>query len=85
MIGVVTAGADGVYVCTDGYAHHLSVDKVTAIDTTGAGDATLAGMLANLSTAHIDDHQHLKTALAAGARMGTETVLFQGAGPWLIK
>lgn len=42
---LVTLGADGSYVFTDNGHQHVSAMKVNAIDTTGAGDAFVSGML----------------------------------------
>ena len=85
-MSIVTAGADGLYYHHDGQAAHLSVAKVDAVDTTGAGDATLAGILAALNAKQFNiEAGQLSGALANGARMGTQTVLFQGAGPWSIE
>ncbi|MBP3950436.1 aminoimidazole riboside kinase [Bacillus suaedae] len=42
---LVTLGADGSYVVTDNGHHHVSAMKVNAVDTTGAGDAFVSGIL----------------------------------------
>ena len=85
-VSIVTAGADGLYCHHNERAVHLQVAKVDAVDTTGAGDATLAGILVALNprVRNIEPAQ-LSDALVNGARMGTQTVLFQGAGPWSIE
>lgn len=46
---LITMGANGSYVCTsDGY-EHVPAKKVKAVDTTGAGDAFVSGMLYSLN------------------------------------
>lgn len=42
---MITVGADGAYAVKDGICHHVSVEPVEAVDTTGAGDAFMAGVL----------------------------------------
>ena len=84
-LAIVTAGAEGIFAQCGTESSRLTVEKVDALDTTGAGDATLAGLLGALDPRqNCFDPIHLKHALRAGAQMGTKTVLFQGAGPWII-
>ena len=45
----VTLGAEGVLVHDGKTLHHLPAFKVTPVDTTGAGDAFVAGLLAGLA------------------------------------
>ncbi|CDQ18533.1 fructokinase [Halobacillus karajensis] len=46
---LITMGRDGSYVCTkDGY-EHVPAMEVKAVDTTGAGDAFVSGMLYSLN------------------------------------
>lgn len=42
---LITAGAEGAYAVLNGEMTHVPVEKVVAIDTTGAGDAFMAGVL----------------------------------------
>lgn len=44
-IVLVTVGADGAYAVLNGEVTHVPVEKVVAVDTTGAGDAFMAGVL----------------------------------------
>lgn len=44
----ITHGADGVTVWRDGQAQHYAAQKVEVVDTTGAGDAFVAGLLTGL-------------------------------------
>ena len=83
-ISIVTAGGDGLYYSSGEAFQHLTVQKVHAIDTTGAGDATLSGLLAHLNPSCWRDENHLRAALEHGMQMGAATVQFQGAGPWRI-
>lgn len=42
---LVTVGAEGAYAVLNGEVTHVPVKKVQAVDTTGAGDAFMAGVL----------------------------------------
>ncbi len=42
---LVTLGADGTYAVLNGEMTHVPTIKVEAVDTTGAGDAFMAGVL----------------------------------------
>ena len=42
---LVTVGADGAYAVLNGEVTHVPVEKVVPVDTTGAGDAFMAGVL----------------------------------------
>lgn len=42
---LVTVGAEGAYAVLNGEVMHVPVEKVTPVDTTGAGDAFMAGVL----------------------------------------
>ncbi|MFD1927919.1 carbohydrate kinase [Sporosarcina siberiensis] len=42
---LITVGAKGAYVVIDGIQTHVGVEAVEAVDTTGAGDAFIAGIL----------------------------------------
>lgn len=42
---VVKLGARGSIVWKDGHEHHIGIERVEAVDTTGAGDAYAAGYL----------------------------------------
>lgn len=42
---LVTVGAEGAYAVLNGEVMHVPVDKVVPVDTTGAGDAFMAGVL----------------------------------------
>ena len=42
---LITVGAEGSYAVLNGEAIHVPVEKVVAVDTTGAGDAFMAGVL----------------------------------------
>ena len=44
-IVLVTVGADGAYAVLNGEALHVPVEQVVPVDTTGAGDAFMAGVL----------------------------------------
>lgn len=42
---LVTVGESGTYALQNQIIHHFSVEKVATVDTTGAGDAFMAGIL----------------------------------------
>ncbi|KGR87190.1 carbohydrate kinase family protein [Lysinibacillus odysseyi] len=42
---LITVGAEGAYAVLNGVVMHVPVEKVIAVDTTGAGDAFMAGVL----------------------------------------
>ncbi|MFC6038809.1 PfkB family carbohydrate kinase [Paenisporosarcina macmurdoensis] len=42
---LITAGADGTYAVLNKQLQHVPVEPVVAVDTTGAGDAFMAGVL----------------------------------------
>ncbi len=44
-IVLVTVGADGAYAVLNGDVMHVPVEQVVPVDTTGAGDAFMAGVL----------------------------------------
>ncbi|MFP5078593.1 carbohydrate kinase family protein [Rhizobium sp. YIM 134829] len=86
---VITKGADGA----DGYTSRGKVsvagEKVTVVDTVGAGDTFDAGILASLklnnlltkqAVANLNDAQ-LRDALALGAKAAAVTVSRAGANP----
>ena len=46
---LVTKGEEGVVVCYRGQVHHFAGMSVNCVDSTGAGDAFVAGLLTGLS------------------------------------
>jgi fructokinase len=42
---LITVGSEGAYAVLNGEVKHVPVEKVVAVDTTGAGDAFMAGVL----------------------------------------
>ncbi|SDT78742.1 sugar kinase [Actinoplanes derwentensis] len=63
---IVKDGARGCVAVIDGARHEVPALPVTAIDPVGAGDAFVAGYLAD-RLAGVDAHGRLRTAIAAGA------------------
>ncbi|PSL04201.1 2-dehydro-3-deoxygluconokinase [Haloactinopolyspora alba] len=63
---VVKLGADGAVSCIDGIVTSTPVVPVRVVDTVGAGDAFVAGYLAELMSG-AESEQRLRTAAAAGA------------------
>lgn len=84
-LAVVTDGENGLFGCFgDGQApFYIPAQTATSIDSTGAGDATLAGFLDYLAThSTIPLANAALAALETGSAWGAKTVEFQGAGPW---
>ena len=46
---LITVGAEGTYVVIDEETIHVNVEKVIPVDTTGAGDAFMAGILSKIN------------------------------------
>ncbi len=74
VTGVVTLGAAGAVVFTDGMLLHVPARAVDVIDTTGAGDA-FAGAL----TAALDRGAPIEAALEAAAAAGADACTHAGA------
>ncbi|MEP6695629.1 MAG: PfkB family carbohydrate kinase [Pseudonocardiales bacterium] len=74
---VIKAGAQGAFWYGRGRLHQCPAEPATAVDTTGAGDAFAAGLLADwLETGATPD-----TALAAGAAAAARAVTLSGGRP----
>lgn len=85
-VGIITDGANGLYVRISNETEHLSVAPCNAVDTTGAGDATLAGFLNALDPkVRTASPQEIKIALKQGIELARVTVQHQGAGPWQLR
>ena len=63
---IVTMGADGALLASDGSTEHFAGHRVEAVDTTGAGD-TLTGVLAAGLAAGLDLRGSVRRAVAAAA------------------
>lgn len=68
---LVTIGAEGTYAVLHGEVVHVPVEKVIPVDTTGAGDAFVAGILSKI---YLEGHPSTKEAwiryIALGNRLG---------------
>ncbi len=86
-LAVVTLGADGCYYEATISSGHVSGVPVQAVDTLGAGDAFVAGLLAALSAqpdaAIIHDEQSLGRALRFANAVGAISTTQYGATPAL--
>ena len=82
---VVTLGANGCHYFTEETDNHLPGFQVKTIDTTGAGDGFVAGMLANiLRQSEIwNDIPALEKALLFANAVGALTTTKLGAIPAL--
>jgi ribokinase len=71
---VVTAGADGAAYSSADHAGTVAAPTVPVVDTTGAGDASLAGLVLALAAGSA-----LPDAVAQAVRAGTTAVQHEGA------
>ena len=86
---IITQGAEGVTGYTAGAEVFVPSEKVTVVDTVGAGDTFNAGFLADLDrTGRLSkpavaalDPAALTSALSLGARAAAVTVSRAGANP----
>jgi len=78
---IVKLGRDGCWLESQGYSGRIEGERVPTIDTTGAGDAFAAGLLAGLVRG-----EDLKRACESGNRAGARIVTKLGAiTGWLQK
>lgn len=83
---IVTSGADGCDWFTDNDSGHLPGFAVAPIDTTGAGDAFVAGLLTGLLESDLNfEREALQRALSLANAAGALTVTRHGAIPALPK
>jgi sugar/nucleoside kinase (ribokinase family) len=73
---VVTVGADGAVWTDGGRDERVPAEPVTVVDTTGAGDAVVAGLLAARAAG-----AETRNALAAGCRAAARAVAQVGGRP----
>lgn len=82
---LVTEGPDGCRYYTKDFSGRVQGLKVDAVDTTGAGDAFVAGILSRLSTdlSLLQKEDQLRDALRFANACGALTVMERGAIPAL--
>lgn len=84
---LVTRGREGVMACYRGLITHYATTPVDSIDTTGAGDAFVAGLLWGLAKTGLPaDESQLATCIASAQRCGALATTAKGAMtalPWL--
>lgn len=82
---LVTEGPDGCRYYSKEFNGRVNGLKVDAIDTTGAGDAFVAGILSQLATdlSLLQDESRLREALKFANACGALTVMERGAIPAL--
>ena len=73
---VLTLGADGAALTTDGASTRVDPAPASVVDTTGAGDAFAAGFLSVWT-----EDRDPTAALAAGARASAQGISVLGARP----
>lgn len=78
---LVTCGAEGVWVWQKtGTLQHFPAPQVTVVDTTGAGDAFVAGLLAALAQENTPlAPEHLAEAISQAQRSGAAATTAKGA------
>ncbi|ENB5665721.1 aminoimidazole riboside kinase [Escherichia coli] len=77
---LVTKGAEGVVVCYRGQVHHFAGMCVNCVDSTGAGDAFVAGLLTGLSSTGLStDEREMRRIIDLAQRCGALAVTAKGA------
>ncbi|HFL5411229.1 TPA: aminoimidazole riboside kinase [Escherichia coli] len=77
---LVTKGAEGVVVCYRGQVHHFAGMSVNCADSTGAGDAFVAGLLTGLSSTGLStDEREMRRIIDLAQRCGALAVTAKGA------
>ncbi|HAN8970119.1 TPA: aminoimidazole riboside kinase [Escherichia coli] len=77
---LVTKGAEGVVVCYRGQVHHYAGMSVNCVDSTGAGDAFVAGLLTGLSSSGLStDEREMRRIIDLAQRCGALAVTAKGA------
>ncbi|HHU7156362.1 TPA: aminoimidazole riboside kinase [Escherichia coli] len=77
---LVTKGAEGVVVCYRGQVHHFAGMSVNCVDSTGAGDAFVAGLLTGLSSSGLStDEREMRRIIDLAQRCGALAVTVKGA------
>ncbi|EFM8796616.1 aminoimidazole riboside kinase [Escherichia coli] len=77
---LVTKGAEGVVVCYRGQVHHFAGMSVNCVDSTGAGDAFVAGLLTGLSSTGLStDEREMRRIIDLAQRCGALSVTAKGA------
>lgn len=77
---LVTKGAEGVVVCYRGQVHHFAGMSVNCVDSTGAGDAFVAGLLTGLSSTGLStDEREMRRIIDLAQRRGALAVTAKGA------
>lgn len=77
---LVTKGAGGVVVCYRGQVHHFAGMSVNCVDSTGAGDAFVAGLLTGLSSTGLStDEREMRRIIDLAQRCGALAVTAKGA------
>ncbi|EEY9114404.1 aminoimidazole riboside kinase, partial [Escherichia coli] len=72
---LVTKGAEGVVVCYRGQVHHFAGMSVDCVDSTGAGDAFVAGLLTGLSSTGLStDEREMRRIIDLAQRCGALAV-----------
>ncbi|HCQ3630911.1 aminoimidazole riboside kinase [Escherichia coli] len=77
---LVTKGAEGAVVCYRGQVHHFAGMSVNCVDSTGAGDAFVAGLLTGLSSTGLStDEREMRRIIDLAQRCGALAVTAKGA------
>lgn len=77
---IVTCGIQGAIALWQDLVIHIDSYKVKSLDTTGAGDAFIAGLLANISLGNdLQDFEKLKIALTQASACGALATTQKGA------
>lgn len=66
---LVTQGKEGVLVYYHGQIYHYEARPVVCVDTTGAGDAFVAGLLSGLAANGLPDSEEALAGIVAQAQL----------------
>ncbi|MGU0016766.1 PfkB family carbohydrate kinase [Escherichia coli] len=76
---LVTKGAEGVVVCYRGKVHHFAGMSVNCVDSTGAGDAFVAGLLQVCPLRDYLQMREMRRIIDLAQRCGALAVTAKGA------
>jgi len=76
---IISLGAEGALLISSGEEHLFPAPKITPVDTTGAGDAFVGGLLHTLSHSLTWDNQKLAEAITNANLCGAMVVTAKGA------
>ncbi|MCY9513965.1 ribokinase [Paenibacillus apiarius] len=76
---IVTLGEQGALICHADGAEHVPAQRVSAVDTTAAGDSFIGALSSRLDLARWDDPQHLREVVSFANSFSALVVQRKGA------